>query len=193
MAAQQKRLLTSAKSPLTNLKPSDLAVSNPPTPFLTPNPTTHTLHPDQTILTHPDAWNTLPPTTRTHLYTLLPQPKPNETPYNPDVNPMQTPCRPYIEEELARWQEDLANGFETQKWRHEAMVAGKERMEGGCDEWKEAHREEVWGVKDEEGGAVEGKEEGNAIENEGLQGEGVNASETDEMGGDSAVESHRSS
>ena len=53
--------------------------------------------------------------------------------------------KPYIEEELRRWQEDLKDGREGKKWRDEAMQAGKDRVQGKFDEWKEAEREEYWG------------------------------------------------
>ena len=74
--------------------------------------------------------------------------------------------KPYIEEELRRWQEDLKDGREGKKWREEAMQAGRDRVQGKFDEWKEAEREEYWGkttakaeVQDENADVQVAKEE----------------------------------
>lgn len=113
----------------------------------------------QNILATPAAWTTLPLPVRQHLYTLLPAPEPHEPAHDPDINPMQTAYRPYIEEELGQWQADLGNGFETKKWREDAMRASQERLEGKYDAWREAHREGWWGKQAEgDEGGKEGEE-----------------------------------
>ncbi|OTA33594.1 hypothetical protein BTJ68_05257 [Hortaea werneckii EXF-2000] len=129
MATQQKRMLTSDKSKLKDVKISDLLLG-PPSP--------------------------LP--VRQHLYTLLPPPEPHEPAHDPEINPMQTAYRPYIEEELSQWQADLGNGFETKKWRDDAIRASQERLEGKYDAWREAHREEWWGKQVEGDGVKEGED-----------------------------------
>ncbi|KAI7565215.1 hypothetical protein KC343_g1383 [Hortaea werneckii] len=147
MATQQKRMLTSDKSKLKDVKVSDLS----------------------NILATPAAWSTLPLPIRQHLYTLLPPPEPHEPAHDPDINPMQTAYRQYIEEELSQWQADLGNGFETKKWREDAMRASQERLEGKYDAWREAHREEWWGKQGERDGRKEddgGKEEKEVIGDE---------------------------
>ncbi|KAK4550521.1 hypothetical protein LTR36_000100 [Oleoguttula mirabilis] len=133
MAAQQKRLLTTEKSKLGKLEPAALA----------------------NILRKEAAWATLPLEIRQHLYSLLPAPQTGEAAHDVEVNPLRTSYRPYIEEELGRWQEDLKNGLEAKQWRQDALQAGRDRMEGQYDGWKEAQREEFWGEKGEEGEAVE--------------------------------------
>ncbi|KAK5118631.1 hypothetical protein LTR85_008096 [Meristemomyces frigidus] len=135
MAAQQKRMLTAEKSKLGKLEPAELA----------------------NILRKEAAWTTLPLEIRQHLYSMLPAPRAGEAPHDVEVNPLRTAYRPYIEEELGRWQEDLKNGFEAKKWREEALQAGRDRMDGRYDEWKEAQREEFWGEQGEEGENVEPK------------------------------------
>ncbi|KAI7329850.1 hypothetical protein KC315_g5945 [Hortaea werneckii] len=147
MAAQQKRMLTSDKSKLKDVKVSDLS----------------------NILATPAAWTSLPLPIRQHLYTLLPAPEPHEPAHDPEISPMQTAYRPYIEEELSQWQLDLGNGLETKKWRDDAMRASQERLEGKYDAWREAHREEWWGKQggregvkeDEDGKEGTGDGEGN--------------------------------
>lgn len=97
MAAYQKRMLSNEKSRLGKV---DLV----------------------TLLKKDKAWSSLPRETREHLYTLLPPANYSETPRDPDVNPLENErLRPYIEDELRRWQEDLQEGRETKKWREEAM------------------------------------------------------------------------
>lgn len=88
---------------------------------------------------------------RQHLYTLLPAPRAGEASHDVEVNPLRTAYRPYIEEELGRWQDDLRNGLEAKKWREEAILAGRDRMEGKYDGWKEAQREQFMGEEGEEG------------------------------------------
>ncbi|KAK0932787.1 hypothetical protein LTR29_015639 [Friedmanniomyces endolithicus] len=99
----------------------------------------------QTSLRREGAWDTLSFETREKLYALLPAPRQGEPPHDPDVNPLKTAYRPYIEEELRIWQDDLKDGKETKKWREEAMLAGVERREGKYDEWKENERERNFG------------------------------------------------
>ena len=67
--------------------------------------------------------------------------------------------KPYIEEELRRWQEDLKDGREVKKWRDEAMQAGRDRVEGKFDQWKEAEREEYWGKAAASGAKAEVQDE----------------------------------
>jgi len=77
------------------------------------------------------------------------------------VNPLKTPLRPYIEEELRIWQDDLRDGKETKKWREEAILAGVERREGKYDEWKESERERNFGgVEPEDAVGGENGEDG---------------------------------
>ena len=101
----------------------------------------------QTAFRKEDAWHTLPFKTRLQLYTLLPEPRDGEPAHDPDVHPLKSVYKSYIEEELRRWQEDLKDGRESKKWREEAMQAGKDRAEGKFDEWKELEREQYWGKK----------------------------------------------
>jgi len=82
---------------------------------------------------------------------LLPEPLTGEEAHDPAVNPLKTRYKPYLEEALRVWQDDLKNGKETKKWREEALQAGRDRIVGRFDEWKEAQREEYWGKGDEEG------------------------------------------
>ncbi|KAK3684660.1 hypothetical protein LTR37_020061 [Vermiconidia calcicola] len=147
MAAQQKRML---KAPTSKLGKIDIVL--------------------KALLRQDDAWTLLPQETRETLYSLLPEPQDGDPPHDPDVHPLKTHYKPYIEEELRRWQEDLKDGREVKKWREEAMQAGKDRAEGKFDEWKEMQREEYWG-KPEEQENVEGgvknernEENGEAIE-----------------------------
>ncbi|KAI7092013.1 hypothetical protein KC356_g166 [Hortaea werneckii] len=72
MANQQKRMLTSDKSKLKDVKISDLS----------------------NVLATPAAWTALPLPVRQHLYTLLPPPEPHEPAHDPEINPMQTAYRP---------------------------------------------------------------------------------------------------
>lgn len=102
---------------------------------------------------------------------MLPPPQEGEPPHNIDVNPMRTMYRPYIEEELHRWQDDLREGKETKTWREQAIEAGRERESGVWDEWKEAQRELDWGVKDEGSG-----------EDGGGQGSGDDEGKKDDAG-----------
>ncbi|KAK1083533.1 hypothetical protein LTR33_003204 [Friedmanniomyces endolithicus] len=120
------------------------------------------LHPyDPRGLRKEGAWDTLTLETRKRLYALLPAPRPGEPPHDPDVNPLKTPLRPYIEEELRIWQDDLKDGKETKKWREEAMLAGVERREGKYDEWKESERERNFGgVEPEDAVGGENGEDG---------------------------------
>ncbi|KAF2717958.1 hypothetical protein K431DRAFT_297352 [Polychaeton citri CBS 116435] len=136
-----------------------------------PKPTRHLTHPSSplasaplaTLLrTKPEAWALLPFATRQHLYTLLPSPPPGEPPHDPDVNPLETHCRPYIEEELRRWQEDLAEGREAKKWRAEALEAGRARRNGEFEEFRLAEREGWFGNGKGGGGEGEGEEGGDA-------------------------------
>ncbi|KAI7506351.1 hypothetical protein KC367_g151 [Hortaea werneckii] len=133
MATQQKRMLTSDKSKLKDVKISDLLVS--PLTLTRKEDEKGTTLSDQlpfsqNVLATPAAWTALPLPVRQHLYTLLPPPEPHEPAHDPEINPMQTAYRPYIEEELSQWQADLGNGFETKKWRDDAIRASQERLEG---------------------------------------------------------------
>ncbi|KAK5137042.1 hypothetical protein LTR08_001051 [Meristemomyces frigidus] len=127
MAAQQKRLLTAAKSKLTKLEPSELS---------------HRLR------TTPATWSDLPLPTRQHLYTLLPAPRPGEAAHDVDVNPLMTGYRTYIEEELGEWHADVKGGLEAKKWRQQALEAGRVRGEGGWEEWRDVARAEYWGQRE---------------------------------------------
>ena len=144
MAAQQKRMLT---NPNSKLGREDMVVSLP-IPFHLPT-RKFPNRINQTILRKEDSWALLPAEIRQRLYELLPAPRDGEAPHNPDVHPLKTRYKPYIEEELRRWQEDLRDGREAKKWREEAMQAGRDRVRGKFDEWKETHREEYWGAPDE--------------------------------------------
>ncbi|KAK5163648.1 uncharacterized protein LTR77_010597 [Saxophila tyrrhenica] len=123
MAAQQKRLITQPTSKLGKL---DIC----------------------TILRKEDSWTLLPRPTREELYTLLPAPRAGEPAHDPDVHPLRTNLKPFIEEELRVWQEDLKEGREAKKWRVEAMQAGKDRREGKFEEGMEVCREEYWGKRE---------------------------------------------
>lgn len=65
------------------------------------------------------------------------------------MHPLSTHYKPYIEEEVRRWQDDLKDGKEAKLWREDAMQAGKDRVEGRFDEWKDMQREEYWGKPEE--------------------------------------------
>jgi hypothetical protein len=75
----------------------------------------------QTVLRQEEAWQSLPFKTREHLYSLLPPPREGEVEPDPDVHPLKSAYKPYIEEELRRWQQDLKDGREGRKWREEAL------------------------------------------------------------------------
>ncbi|KAF2770752.1 hypothetical protein EJ03DRAFT_350049 [Teratosphaeria nubilosa] len=133
MDKKNKRLITAANSKLGK---TDLAV----------------------LLTKPEAWSALPLSTRENLYSLLPAPDPENdgARHDPDINPLESKFGEIIREELQIWQEELRGGYETAKWRNEAVEAGRERLEGNYDEWKDAAKEEQWGrLEDEENEAPE--------------------------------------
>lgn len=74
------------------------------------------------MLRKDEAWATLPRESREQLYSLLPPAAEKEPPRDPDVNPLNIQrLKPYIEEELRNWQNDLTEGREVKKWRVEAM------------------------------------------------------------------------
>lgn len=114
MAAQQKRWLT---HPTSKLGKIDIV----------------------SILRKDDAWILLPQETREMIYLLLPAPREGESPHDLDIHPLNTKYKPYIEEELRRWQADLKDGREGKKWREEAVQAGRDRKAGKFDE-------EYWGA-----------------------------------------------
>lgn len=106
----------------------------------------------KSILRKEESWALLPREIREQLYALLPDPRQEgEEPYDPDVHPLHTRSKPYIEEEIRRFRDDLKDGREQKKWRVEAMQAGKDRLEGKFDEWKEREREEYWGKSKKDG------------------------------------------
>ncbi|KAH9832818.1 Elongator subunit Iki1 [Teratosphaeria destructans] len=125
------------------------------------------------LLTKPEAWSALPLDTREHLYSLLPAPDPdnNGARHDPDINPLESKFGGIIREELQVWQEELRNGYETAKWRNEAVEAGRERLEGCYDEWKDAAKEDQWGrLENEENEVpeeVEGARDGNDRDEDG--------------------------
>lgn len=90
------------------------------------------------MLQNENAWKTIPRETREHLYTQLPPANESESPRDPDVNPLLIErLKPYIEEELRRWQDDLREGRETKKWRAEAA-----QVRFCCEMWSVADRSE---------------------------------------------------
>ena len=98
----------------------------------------------KTVLRKEEAWHLLPKQTREDLYALFPTPVDGEGPHDVEIHPLKTRYKPYIEEELRRWQEDLRDGKEAKKWREAAMQAGKDRSDGKWDDWKERQREVNW-------------------------------------------------
>lgn len=80
---------------------------------------------------------------------MLPAPLDGEPPHDKDVHPFNTHLRPYIENELRRWQDDLIDGKEAKSWRIQAMQAGRERAEGQWDSYQQAKREQDWGKAEE--------------------------------------------
>jgi hypothetical protein len=127
-----------------------------------------------------DSWLLLPKDVREQLYALLPEPMEGDPPYDPDIHPLKTPCKQYIEEELRLWQQDLKDGRETRKWRTEAMQASKDRIDGKFDRFIELQRDEYWGPRevssDEEEGitkeaAGEVKQEANGDEERSSEAE----------------------
>ena len=137
MAAQQKRMLTAERGKLSK---ADLTVSKCDSALATQD-----LNIIQIILRKEGAWDALPVATRTQLYSLLPEPGVDEEPHDISVNPLKTKFRPFIEEALRTWQDDLKAGKETKKWRERAMQAGSDRADGRFDEYMKAQREEYWG------------------------------------------------
>nr|POF17766.1 hypothetical protein CFP56_13178 [Quercus suber] len=95
------------------------------------------------FLDNEKAWMTLPKALRQELYSQLPTIG-NES-HDIDINPLHSALRPYMEDAIANWQEDLREGRESKKWRQEAIDAGRERERGKFDEYSEAHKEEWWG------------------------------------------------
>lgn len=61
------------------------------------------------MLRQEEAWTSLPFETRERLYNLLPGPLGSESsdPPDPDIHPLKSAYKPYIDEELRRWQQDL--------------------------------------------------------------------------------------
>jgi hypothetical protein len=118
---------------------------------------------------------------RQQLYTLLPPPQEGEPEHNPDVHPLKSMYKPYIEEELRRWQEDLKDEREGKKWREEAMQAGRDRVQGKFDEWKEAEREEYWGKGTASGAKAEVQDEN--VDVKVARKEGAEVKDSDEEDG----------
>ena len=152
MAAARARLLT---APTSKLAKQDLV----------------------SLLRRDEAWILLPRDIREQLYSLLPRPGADQPPQDADVHPLHTMYKPYIEEELRPFGEDLREGREQKKWRLEAMQAGKDRIDGKFDEWKEQQKWEDWGDREEvkgdsvnTNGALYGHEESNAIAAGGADG-----------------------
>lgn len=87
----------------------------------------------------------MPLEVRQSLYDLLPQPVEEEPPHDVDVHPLKTQYRPYIEEGIRTWQQDLLDGREVKTWRDEAMQAERDRQEGKWDDFKTYQREADWG------------------------------------------------
>lgn len=79
---------------------------------------------------------------------MLPQPVEGEPPHDIDVHPLKTQYKPYIEEGIRTWQQDLLDGREVKSWRDEAMQAEQDRQEGKWDEFKTYQREADWGSED---------------------------------------------
>ncbi|KAM0714081.1 hypothetical protein Q7P37_011045 [Cladosporium fusiforme] len=86
------------------------------------------------VLRKDDAWATLSLEKRQQLYSFLPPPQEGQEPYDPDVNPLESPLGRVLEDELRRWQDDVKAGRESKKWRDEAMKAGRNRMSGKLDQ-----------------------------------------------------------
>ena len=103
--------------------------------------------------------------TRIDLYAQLPEPKSGEPPHDPEIHPLKTIYKQYIETELRRWQEDLKDGREAPKWRNEALQASQDRLGGKFDEWKEMQREEYWGQTNNEN-AKEGDKEPEVLDSQ---------------------------
>ena len=77
------------------------------------------------MLSKENAWIVLPRDVREKIYALLPPPNPEfgDALRDPDINPLLIQrLRPYIDDELRRFQEDLREGREVKKWREEAMM-----------------------------------------------------------------------
>jgi hypothetical protein len=98
---------------------------------------------------------------------MLPVPQEGEQAYDTTVHPLHTPLKPYIEEALKEWQEDLKEGRETKKWRDQAMQAGASREAGEFDEWKASEEEKWYGGKEND------EEEGKGEEAKGVDDEVV--------------------
>lgn len=77
---------------------------------------------------------------------MLPPPLEGEPPHDKDVHPFHTHLKPYIENEIRRWQDDLREGKEAKSWRNQAILAGKARSEGKWDAYQQAKKEQDWGV-----------------------------------------------
>lgn len=97
----------------------------------------------QDVLDNDKAWMALPKPVRQDLYKQLPTVGPH--PHDVEINPLHTALRPYMQDAILSWQEDLREGRESKKWRQEAIDTGKERESGKFDEYRIAHKEEWWG------------------------------------------------
>lgn len=91
-----------------------------------------------------DAWSSLPVEVRQQLYSMLPSPCGDEPAHDIDVHPLRTPYRRHLEKEVRKWQADLADGKETNKWRNDALQAGKDRIDGKWAEVQEMQRNSYW-------------------------------------------------
>lgn len=89
------------------------------------------------------AWSDIPLNARQRIYSLLPPPLHGQHDY--DVHPLKTPYKSIIARELRLWQDDLISGFETRKWRTEAVQNSMNRRGGAENQWRVALAEEHWG------------------------------------------------
>lgn len=142
---KQKRMLTQATSQLGKV---NLIVS----PYVSAFSTDFSLTRDQEILENDNAWMTLSKEIRQGLYDQFPAPLAGAEPRDIDINPLHSMFRPYVEDAITAWQEDLREGRETKKWRQDATDIAKQRELGKFDEYRTTYREEWWGSSDGEDG-----------------------------------------
>lgn len=126
------------------------------------------------LMQQDDAWTKIPVEARERIYSLLPPPLEGQHDYN--AHPLQTPNKAIIARELRLWQDDLASGFETRKWRSESMQDSMNRRGGAENTWRVALAEEHWG---KEFGAIHEQVEALKKEKEGVRASDVSRNSED--------------
>jgi hypothetical protein len=79
---------------------------------------------------------------------LLPPPSSDEPAHNADVHPLKTSYKRFIEVALRKWQDDVATGRESKKWRDEAIQASHDHSTGKWDDLRSLQRQIYWATSD---------------------------------------------